>query len=178
MKGILSTILDRKYTCLDRAPIRMVTNKCINAWASAPRALVLLPFLKPDTHQEEVIQHFKNTYGNDWDITKWMQILKVDIDFDSDEDVEEGMMGYYGKPKEGAQERYNEIISEIQADAKRDLGMEMPEELINEFMGLKKPIEHIKIFHRNAYKNLKETLGKEPTDKYYPYSKGGESPGS
>ena len=28
-----------------------------------------------DAIPEEVIQHFKDTYDNDWDITKWEKIL-------------------------------------------------------------------------------------------------------
>ncbi len=98
-------------------------------------------------------------------ISKWMQILKVDIDFDSDEEADRGMMGYYAKPTPEGKEKYREMIAEIQADAKRDLGMEMPEELIQEVMGLKEPVEHIKIFHKNVYAQLKKELGREPTDK-------------
>ena len=82
--------------------------------------------------------------------------LKVDIDFDSDEEADRGMMGYYAKPTPEGKEKYREIIAEIQADAKRDLGMDMPEELIREYMGLKEPVEHIKIFHKNVYAQLKE----------------------
>ena len=116
---------------------------------------------------EEVINHFKEHYGEQWNIlTKsWMQILKVDIDFDSDKNVDEGMMGYYAKPTPEGKKKYREILAEIQADAKRDLGMEMPEELIQEVMGLKEPVEHIKIFHKNVYAQLKRELGREPTDK-------------
>ena len=42
---------------------------------------------RPDQHEvipDEVIAHFKEHYGEDWDIKKWMEILKVDIDFDKD----------------------------------------------------------------------------------------------
>tara|TARA_R100000315_G_C5227832_1_gene138846 strand:- start:291 stop:1646 length:1356 start_codon:yes stop_codon:yes gene_type:complete len=129
------------------------------------------PRFTPSEHEvipDEVIQHFEDNFsegGYSWSISKWMQILKVDIDFDSDKNVDEGMMGYYGTPTPEGKKRYREILAEIQAEAKRDLGMEMPEELIEEVIGLKEPVEHIKIFHKNVYAQLKRELGREPTDK-------------
>jgi len=102
-------------------------------------------------------------------ISKWMQILKVDIDFDSGKEMDAGMMGYYAKPTPEGKRAYREMLLAAQRELKEQLGYDytlQEIEEMNEALGFEgEPIEHIKIFHKNVYAQLKKELGREPTDK-------------
>ena len=133
------------------------------------------PRFTPSEHEvipDEVIQHFQDKFsegGYSWSISKWMQILKVDIDFDSDKNVNEGLLGYYGKPTPEGKRAYRELLLAAQKEIKEQLGHDytlQEIEEMNEAFGFGgEPTEHIKIFHKNIYAKLKEDLGREPTDK-------------
>jgi len=102
-------------------------------------------------------------------ISKWMQILKVDIDFDSDKNVDEGLMGYYGKPTPDGKRLYREMLLAAQKELKEQLGQDytlQEIEEMNEAFGFGgEPTEHIKIYYKNVYAQLKRELGREPTEK-------------
>ena len=98
-----------------------------------------------------------------------MQILKVDIDFDSDKNVDEGLMGYYGKPTPDGKRLYREMLLAAQKELKEQLGQDytlQEIEEMNEAFGFGgEPTEHIKIYYKNVYAQLKRELGREPTEK-------------
>ena len=133
------------------------------------------PRFTPSAHEvipDEVIQHFQDKFSKDgysWSISKWMQILKVDIDFDSDKNVDEGLMGYYGKPTPDGKRLYREMLLAAQKELKEQLGQDytlQEIEEMNEAFGFGgEPTEHIKIYYKNVYAQLKRELGREPTEK-------------